>query len=65
MGATCRPDCGGCCDPVTIPYTQAEAHALHDAGEISDDQWRWVTEVLIPMRPKEAKAIAPYLFEGK
>lgn len=62
---TCRPNCGACCDPVTIGYSVPEAHALHRAGRLSKDQFEWITKVLEPMTAKEAKRIAPYLFAGR
>ncbi len=55
---TCAENCGACCDPVTLPYTLLEAMSH---PQIPVDQRTWAARSLIPMSPREAFAIAPWL----
>lgn len=51
--------CGCCCDPVLLPYTQAEARSFTN---LSESNKRWVMEDLTPMHPREARRLAPWYF---
>ncbi len=57
----CRLGCGACCDPVQIPWTQAEAVTL----PIDPRDRFWMLEMLTPMSRREAKAKMPHLFDGR
>lgn len=57
----CREKCGSCCDPVTLPYSQAEASRQVTDPQDADTR-HWILNDLTPMSPKEAKAREPFLF---
>lgn len=45
--------CGGCCDPVVLPFTQQQVK-FASKFDIDDEDRRFVLEDLTPMRPKLA-----------
>lgn len=59
----CPPLCGGCCDPVVMPYTQLQVRAHPGAMDPEDE--RFVLEDLTQIRPrKEGLRRASYLTQG-
>lgn len=55
----CRSDCGQCCNPVMLPYSQLEAQLAGD--EIDADTLRWVLHDLTRIPYREGLALAPHL----
>ena len=51
--------CGGCCDPVFMPYSQEQALAYKD--QIGPESMRWIQEDLTPMSRRQAKLREPKL----
>lgn len=49
--------CGGCCDPVMMPYTQE--FALRHADEFPTENLRWILEDLTPMTDHIAEEKEP------
>jgi Fe-S-cluster containining protein len=55
----CRPNCGACCDPVTLPVTQLEVMRAPGVDYRIRD---WILKDLTPISRREAKQKAPWLF---
>ena len=56
---TCN-GCGCCCDPVVMPFTQAEAVRM-PLSELDPVHRRWILNDLTPMPYREGIAKAPWL----
>lgn len=55
-------NCGGCCDPVMLPYSRIQAET---AGPDMDPlNRRWVLEDLTPISRREGMARSPYVKDG-
>lgn len=52
--------CGSCCDPVTLPFTQAEAAQMR-LGSIDERTREWVLLELRPLSRREGLRRAPWL----
>lgn len=59
MAETVCNGCGGCCHPVTLPFTQMEAA---QARNLDPRERHWILHELTPMSRREAKALAPWAF---
>lgn len=58
----CPPDCGACCDPVVLPYSQLDVRLMGGLDNSADTDF--VVNVLRPMRRSDGLQRAAYLSAG-